>query len=237
MTRSLLIAACVISVAPRVAAGDCAFTPLHAVVVTRPDATIPSDGGILVATTYEAGSAKDKDENAVRPGWRLRGKTLTAPKIDVLAPGLAVYRITFGSQTAPVELEDEDHKVVAKVTGSKAMLARLAPPKPTSIVYSATMSRHSSQSITATLDADAPAEAFAIVIADAKGNARSWGNVSKGKVQYPYSHSDCGMLPNGTNPPAAGDLVTLYWVTADGRRSEPSKPIKMVGKSPKLDPY
>jgi hypothetical protein len=211
--------------------------PLKAVVVTQLETAIPSDGGILVATTYATGSVKEKDENPVRPGWRLRGKTLTAPKIDVLAPGLAVYRVPVTSGDVAVELEDEDHKVVAKVTGSKSFLSALPAPKPTSIVYSATMSRHSSQSITATLDTAAPDVAYAIVIADAKGAARSWGLTVKGKVQAPYAHNDCAMLPNGTNPPAAGDLVTLYWVTADGRRSAASKPFKMTSKVTRPNPY
>ncbi len=237
MTRFVVLAACLLSVAPRAAAADCAFMPLQAVVVTQRETAIPSDGGILVATTYAGGSAKAKSENAVRPGWRLRGKTLTAPNIDVLAPGLAVYRVPFTSQDAAVELEDEDHNVVAKVTGSKSILTKLPAPRPTSIVYSATMSRHSSQTITATLETAAPDVAYAIVIADAKGSALAWNFMVKGKIQAPYSHSDCGMLPNGTNPPKPGDLVTLYWVTADGRRSEASKPLKMTGKVARPNPY
>lgn len=242
MTRALLATVMFVALGPagvasRVASADCAATELQTTVVTPQDAEIPSDGGILVAATFRTGVRKDNDGEAVRPGWRLRGKKLTAPKIDVLAPGLAVYRVTFDGKAGPVELEDEDHKVVAKVIGSKAKLAQLAAPDLKKVSFSAMVSRHSSQRIQATLVADAPPEAYALVIADAKGTAKSWGLVSKGLVQYPYSHNDCEMLPNGTTVAAIGSMVTVYWVTADGRRSAASKPIKLTGQAVKPNPY
>ncbi len=242
MTRARLATVLFVALVPagfasRAASADCAAAELQTTVVTPQGAEIPSDGGILVASTFQTGPRQEKDGEAVRPGWRLRGKKLTAPKIDVLAPGLAVYRVTFDGKAAPVELEDEEHKVVAKVAGSKAKVAQLAAPKVKKVSFSATMSRHSSQSIQATLVGEAPPEAYAVVIADAKGTAQSWGRVAKGLVQFPYSHSDCGMLPNGTTVAAVGSMVTLSWVTADGRRSEASKPIKLTEQSVKPNPY
>ena len=234
MHRFLLIAA--VAVAPRAAAGDCASMPLQAQVVTTAGAEIPSDGGILVATTWTNGSRTEKSEDPVRPGWRLRGKKLTAPKIDVLAPGLAVYRVPFDGQAA-VELEDEDHKVVANVTAGKRKAAAVPAPKAKSVVFVATMSRHSSQVATATLTADPPAGASALVIVNAKGLPTSWGSVVPGKVQTPYAHHDCAMLPNGSSAPVVGETVTLFWVMADGRRSEPTKAITVTGKFPKPNPY
>jgi uncharacterized iron-regulated membrane protein len=208
--------------------------PLQARVATKPGTEIPSDGGILVATTWTTSADKPMSENPVQPGWRLRGKTLTAPKIDVLAPGLAVYRVAFDGQAA-MELENEQHEVVVNVTASTVKPAAIPVPKVKSIVYTATLSRHSSQTATATLTADPPAGAVAIVIVDDKGEATSWGGVVPGRVQTPYSHADCAMLPNGSSAP--GGTVTTFWVMADGRRSEPSKAIKITTKFPKPNPY
>ncbi len=234
MHRFLLIAAA-LAIAPKAAAGDCASMPLEANVVTKAGAEIPSDGGIVVATTWTNGPRAGKNEDPVHSGWRLRGKKLMAPKIEVLAPGLAVYRVAFDGQAA-AELEDDDHKVVASVTASKAKGA-IPGPKAKSLVFAATMSRHSSQIATATLSADPPAGAMAIVIVNAKGQAISWSSVAAGRVQTPYAHNDCAMLPNGSSAPVVGETVTMFWVMEDGRRSEPSKPIKVAGKFEKPNPY
>ena len=235
MYRFVLVAAA-LAIAPRAAAGDCASMPLQAQVVTKAGAEIPSDGGILVATTWTNGPMNEKTENPVRSGWRLRGKKLTAPKIDVLAPGLAVYRVTFDGQAA-MELEDEEHEVVATVTVSKAKVAAIAAPKLKSFVFVAAMSRHSSQIGTATLTADPPAGAAALVVVNAKGQPTSWSSAVNGRVQTPYAHNDCAMLPNGSSAPVVGETVTMFWVMTDGRRSEPSKAIKVTGKFEKPNPY
>jgi hypothetical protein len=233
MTRYLALAALIAvpTFTPSAAAGDCAAMGLSTTVVTKPGATIAGDGGILVAATYEARGSLDPGDRAVHPEWRVRaGKTLVAPQIDVLAPGLAVYRVEITSQTTPVELENDKHVVVASVVGSKAKLEVFPAPKLTKLEYHATISRHSSTRIEATLAGDAPKGAYALVIADAKGTPRSWGLVASGRTQLAYSHSDCGVLPNGTVVSSPGDQVTLFWVDTEGRRSEPTKPIKLAGK-------
>ena len=235
MYRFVILAAA-LALAPNVAAGDCASMPLQAQIVTKAGAEIPSDGGILVATRWTNGPMTGTTEDPVHSGWRLRGKKLTAPKIDLLAPGLAVYRVTFDGPAA-MELEDEDHKIVANVSASKAKPSAIAAPKPRSIVFAATMSRHSSQVATATLTADPPAGASALVIVNAKGQATSWSAVVPGRVQTPYAHQDCAMLPNGSSAPVVGEKVTMFWVMTDGRSSAPSKAIKVTGKFEKPNPY
>lgn len=210
--------------------------PLQAKLVTKAGAQIPSDGGILVATTWSNGPSTPMNEDPVHSGWRLRGTKLTAPKIDVLAPGLAVYRVTFDGQTT-AELEDDGHAVVVSVTASTGKTAAIAIPKVKSLVFADTMSRHSSQIATATLTADPPSGAMALVIANAKGEATSWGSVVAGTMQTPYAHNDCAMLPNGTSAPVIGETATMFWVMEDGRRSRPSKPIKVMGKFARPSPY
>lgn len=229
MYRFSLIAALVLALSPDLAAADCAAMPLGAQVVTKPGAEIPVDGGILVATTYQADVKGQTVEDPVRPGWRLRGKKPLAPKIELLAPGLAVYRVAFEG-TAARELEDENQKVVATVKPSTAKLATVPAPKVKSLVFKQTLSRHSWQAATASLAEDPPTGAVALVLVDAKGKAFSWGDVQAGREQTPYSHSDCAMLPNGTRAPTGDEKVTMFWVMADGRRSPASKPVKVSAK-------
>ena len=237
----LVVLAAALAIAPRGAAADCMSMELTTEVVTKPGATILGDGGVLVAATYKNRSSTLEKTPGLQSGWRVRadGGKLVAPKIVTLAPGLFVYQVAVTSQDKPVELEDEQHKVVASVLGSKAKIEQYAAPKLKKIEYRATSSRHSSQWITATLEAAPPPGTWAIVITDAKGVARSWGAVTAGgTTQSPYAHSDCASLPNGTNPPGPGELVSVFWVNTEGRRSEASKPIKLAsGKVPKPNPY
>lgn len=230
MHRFSLVAALVLALSPDLAAGDCASMPLGAQVVTKAGAEVPTDGGILVATTYKAETKGEKFEDPVRPGWRLRGKKLVAPKIDLLAPGLAVYRVAFEGKAA-LQLEDENRKVMTTVKPSTAKLAAIPAPKVKSIVYTQTVSRHARQFAAATLTEDPPAGAVAIVLVDARGRATSWADAAAGREQTPYQHNDCAMLPNGTSAPVAGENATLFWVMADGRRSPASKPVKVIAGS------
>jgi hypothetical protein len=232
MHRLVLVAAA-LSLPPSTAAGDCMPVQLTTQVITLADTAIPSDGGIVVATTvsgkYDPAN-RGKSAEAVRPTWRMRVNTTTsAPKIDELAPGLAVYRLP-AKVSSPITLEDDEQKTVAKVTRSTAKLAAYPAPKVKKLEYHATMSRRSMQRIEATLEV-APAKlTYALVIADTKGKALSWGMVGAGLTQFPYLHSDCGALPNGTSVPKPGDMVTLFFVDSQGRRSPASKPIKLGGK-------
>jgi hypothetical protein len=233
MHRFVLVTAA-LALAPNAAAADCMMAELTTNVITATDAVIPSDGGILVVSSSTGRfdpKNRNKNSDAVQPTWRMRRDTsVSAPKIDVLAPGLAVYRLPASPAAAQVTLEDDDQKVVAKVTASKDKPAPFAAPKLKKVEYLATLSRHSWQRIEATLDAEPPAGMYAIVIADTKGNAKSWGVISKGVAQFPYTHSDCGVVANGTSVPKPGEMVTVFFVDAQGRRSEASKPIKMGGK-------
>lgn len=225
----LLILAATLAVPPSAAGADCAPADLSTQVITKQDAAVPSDGGIVVVSTWGGARTKDTSTEAVRPTWKLRaGTASSAPKIEVYAPGLAVYRL--GAAKGAAELVDDDGKVVAKVTADAAKPVTLAAPKVKKAEYLATMSRHSWQRIEVTLDAEPPAGTYAIVIANAKGKGLSWGVTGKGTAQTPYSHSDCGVVPNGTVVPRPGELVTVFFVDAAGRRSAASTPLKLGGK-------
>jgi hypothetical protein len=72
-----------------------------------------------------------------------------------------------------------------------------------------------------------------MVLADAKGKARSFGVVSKDDKEVTvYAHPRCGVVPNDTVESKVGDRVTLFWVDASGRRSPASKAVTVTGKRP-----
>ncbi len=226
----LLVLAATLAVPPSAAGADCAPADLQTVVITKQDAALPADGGIVVVSTAGGMRNPDKSSEAVRPTWKLRaGGASSAPKIDVYAPGLAVYRL--GAAKGAAELLDDEGKAVVKVTPDAAKAAAVATPKVKKAEYLATMSRRSWQRIEVTLDAAPPAGTYAIVIADAKGKGLSWSAVNAGSTQqFPYTHSDCGVVANGTIVPKPGETVTVFFVDASGRRSAASAPLKLVGQ-------
>jgi hypothetical protein len=226
----LLVLAAVFAVPPPAAAADCAPADLQTVAITKQDAAVPADGGIIVVSTAGGMRNSPKNSEAVRPTWKLRaGSASSAPKIDVYAPGLAVYRL--GAVKGAAELLDDDGKAVVKVTPDAAKAATLAAPNVKKIEYLATTMRRSWQRIEVTLDAAPPAGTYAIVIADAKGKGLSWSVTNAASTQqFPYSHNDCGVVPNGTVVPKPGETVTVFFVDGAGRRSAASKPLKLGGK-------
>lgn len=230
MIRLSLLLAVVLALTPNPATATCTAMPLSIRVATPAGTEIPGDGGILVLTGWGGADGALEFEDPVRADWRLRGKALIAPKIELYAPGLAVYRVAFDGP-APMELEDETHKVVTTVKPSTAKLAAVPAPKVKSVVFSQEIgARRSRQVATATLSADPPAGAVALVIVDARGKATSWAAVAGGRTQRPYEHSGCAMHPNGTSAPSPGEKATLFWVMADGRRSPASKPVMVTNK-------
>jgi hypothetical protein len=205
---------------PLDARADCAMLGLVPKVLTKPDATLAPDGGVVVGAVSQDRGPLDSGDIAMQPRWTfvVPMGTIT-PAIESLAPGLAVYKTSADN----VELRDETGAVLAKATHGAAV-DKLAAPKVKSIKYDAPMSKRSIQRIEVMLDGAAPPGVIALVLADAKGTAKSWGPVA-GSVFYPYLRRDCLALPNGTVPSGKGDKVTLFWVDEHGRKSAFTKPM------------
>jgi hypothetical protein len=74
---------------------------------------LASTSVVVVGYEDERHGRNDPGDVAVRPDWRFRdaGKVVT-PKIETLAPGLAVYRLP-ASATGTVTLEDGTRTTVA----------------------------------------------------------------------------------------------------------------------------
>lgn len=213
---------CLLALVPTYADADCAMMGLAPKVLTQPDTVLAPDGGIVVAAvSVERGSLEDGD-HAVQSKWKLVApKAAIVPTIDKLAPGLAVY----SSKNADAfELHDDNNTALVKATRSTIARGKLDAPKVKTIKYDAPLSRRMVKRIEVVLDGPKPPGVIALVLADAKGKPKSWG-LAEGAVFYPYLQRDCLTLPNGTQPSAKGDKVTLFWVDESGRKSAFTKPM------------
>jgi hypothetical protein len=218
-----LVALLVLTLAPA-ADAKCRAIPLSPVVLTPDHATLVVDGGIVVGAQSDP-QREDMPEGdvVVQKGWRIKaGKDRVEPKIDSIAPGLAVYRLPATGDV--LELEDAKQKRLVQVHVTKDTPAPLAAPAVTKIVATKITKRRTSTTVEVVLDGAAPKHAVAIVAVDAKGKAISWGRVSGGKL-YAYEHQTCKIVSPGTVEPKAGDKVTLFWVDVMGRKSPATKPI------------
>ena len=219
--RCALVAA-LLTLSPAVARADCALIGVAAAVLSHRGAVLPRDGGIVVGGVATPRGELDPGDVAVQRTWRLRiGTRSVSPVIEVLAPGLAVYKLP--ADAADAELEDASHAVVEKVTTTAEKVDHIPAPRIRRIVFDKqTTRRGESVHVMIELDGDAPKTAIAIVLADAKGRPRSWRVVDGGSL-YAYSQGECQTLANGTIPSNPGDRVTVFWVDEAGRRSAASR--------------
>lgn len=163
---------------------------------------------------------------AVPASVAVRG-TQSAPSIDTLAPGLAVYRLP--PRATSVKLV-AGKTTIATATTSKAKPADLSAPRVTTVRHERTLGRRPSAYTRVMLDGGVPAGMAALVLADAKGKARSFGLVDPTSNEITvYAHSRCGTVANNTVESSVGDKVTLRWVDQSGRLSPPSKVIRVTG--------
>lgn len=209
------------------AAADCAAWGLAPKVLTAANAVIPADGGIVVAATPQQQGKLDKGDPAIQRGWKIHvGNDTMKPPIDTIAPGLAVYRVAMPN-AFKVELEDDQHNIVATVKPAHGSADKLAAPKVKRVTFESRAGYHGYEQVNVELDGDAPAGMLAMVLADDKGTPRSW-TPAGGATLHPWASRDCVALPNGTVPSKAGDKITLMWVDESGRVSAATKPIAIA---------
>lgn len=207
-------------VVPGHADADCALIGLVPKVLSAPDVVLADDGGIVVGAIAEDRAPLDRGDVAVQKAWRyVLPRGAFEPGIEALAPGLAVYK----TGAVVLDLRNGKGETLARATrGGKR--DKLAAPAIKSIRYDAPISRRQVVKVEVTLDGQVPAGAIALVLADAKGQPRSWTK-AEGTVLTPYYQRDCLTLPNGTVPSKKGERVTLFWVDASGRKSAFTKPM------------
>jgi len=209
---------------PSRAGAECAKPRQHPVVLN--DGT---DGGALVVATV-GGFTGDDEGEALQPSWTFKIGTATAkPVITTPAPGLVVYAVPKG--VASAELYD-GKAARARVTRGTAMIPPpLEAPAIKAIERTQTPLRRgtSNTHTVVTLAGPSPAGAVALVVADAKGTARSYGIVDTGEASVTvYSQVRCSVVPKGTVDSQLGDKVTLRYVDKRGRIGAATKPIEIT---------
>jgi hypothetical protein len=215
--------------APLRAHADCALVGLKPSVLTPAASDVPLDGGIVVGAMPEPEGKLEQGDAAVQASWRIRaGNDVVKPPIESIAPGLAVYRVAVAN-VWKVELVDGARSVLATIRTTRSAGAALAAPKVKKIWYETNHSRHASDQIRVELDGTVPAGAVALVLADDKGVARSWGTPSQAPLVV-YGTRGCEPMPNGTTPTRTGDKVALFWLDAGGRRSPATKTLTIAPK-------
>ncbi|MFN0248825.1 MAG: hypothetical protein ACKV2T_18190 [Kofleriaceae bacterium] len=215
---SIAAALVVVSASSPDADAKCARQFLSPMVL--PDA--PNGAIVMLRSSSQQGSRED----IVKWTLRVDGKDV-APVIDVLAPGLSVYRLP--KSVAAAELTDGT-STLAKLTAS-ATAKPLPAPKVTAVRHASSRGpRGGSSRTTVSITGDAPADAIAIVITDAKGKPLSYGHLTSGAGLDPYYRGRCGLVPNGTVEPMVGQSVRIFWVDKYGQASATSAPIKVTKK-------
>lgn len=185
--------------------------------------------GAIVMTSSAPWDADRVDASA----WKVRANgTEVAPVIVTLAPGLVVYRLPAGTTTG--ELVD-GKTTLATLGVLSTKVAKLPAPAVKAVQHWNNNDKRRSTKTTVTLVGEPPADAVAIVIADAKGKAMSFGKAqafgrTAGQPLEVFSHSYCSLVPDGTVEPTVGARVTLFWVDKYGQVSAKSAPIKIVAK-------
>ena len=223
------LAALVLLVLAPDADAKCRAIPLSPVVLTPDHSTLMVDGGIVVGAQSDFVREDFPDGNVVvQKGWRFRsGKTVAEPTIEIIAPGLAVYR--HAATGGQLDLEDANQKRLVMAHVAKDTPGPLAAPKVTKLVARKVVSRRSTTTVEVVLDGAPPKDVVAIVAVDAKGKPISWSRVEGPKL-FVYRNQTCEMVSDGTVEPKAGEKVTLFWVDVMGRKSPATKPIGITKK-------
>lgn len=187
--------------------------------------TTDAKGAVLIVSKM----ISPQDATLADLKFNIDGQEASFDKV-VLAPGLVAYRLPAGAKEGAI---DAGASGVAKVVAIDAKTPLLPAPKLSTLKVEMTMGiRGSTVFATATLGSEAPTDAVALVVTDAKGKALTWGTVVAGsKTQTVMSRGRCGMLPNGTVQPMGRQLVKVFWVDVNGRRSPASRAVKVVAKT------
>lgn len=220
----------------------CAPTLLVAQVLTHSADVIPTGGGVLVGYTYSTDDeGSRRGDPAVNADWTMTvAKRRVAPRIEVLAPGLAVYRpgAIRGARPAAITLRDGKGKKLGSFS-ARGRLTAAALPAPivtsaTSVTTSVDYGRYQGMQQTATVVVDAiPAGAAALVAYTTSSTtpvAIAWARVdasSKPSIEIYSTPGRCGTEPDGLVAPSRSETIVLAWVDRFGQRSAVSAPVKV----------
>lgn len=210
--------------------GKCPMWGLQVEIKTGSDTSLPATGAIVVAAVPTPGDLGLEGDVAVQRDWKLRvGTAPLAPEIELVAPGLALYKVPGADQLrTPVDIELVDkagtRKLLAKLDPTARFQRPFEAPEARRIAWSRVQKgRRALSRVTVTLERAAPAGALALVLVDAKGKPRSWGVPGGTTTVQVFEQGRCRTLPAGTVETRPRDRVRLFWIDASGRKSALSR--------------
>ena len=210
---------------PHAADAKCAWSIAVPDILTTRDTKLPDDGGILVGWKQETGDIEDgrgQADPSDAQGWTATaGKTKVALTRTSLAPGLSVFKPDKFTGTLAVTSQAGE---LGKFTRDGSGANKMPAPEVTKDVVSTTKgARWTDRHAVVTLKSAPPPEAMVLITFK--------GSTPITFVRLSDTHDDvktietfedrghCGLVVDGSSPPAAGDKVTFAWVDAFGRVS------------------
>lgn len=214
--RAALVLALTLSLAAD-AHAKCARVEIVVKPITPANTPIAYGGGIVVGLTYGRERGDDKVE---QPTWRIKqGGKLTAPRIKILAPGLATYEIA-GEGTL---VDAKGKSLVAVKNGTK--LLDLAVPVLKSAVgtYDDGVNEKWGASSMLQLEvADVPANTIGLIVHQ-NDKAIHWATFEgKSHTLTFRAGGHCSNDLPGTSVPTRG-VITVSYFDSSGRVSPVSK--------------
>lgn len=186
--------------------------------VLHAQSTVTVDGGILVALLPRM---TDSTKQPAFATWQVKGGKVAKLDMDKLAPGLFVVHPPLGAVSYSLA---DGGKIKATAKLATAKLAPLPAPELNLVVSGETTSKHVTRYVNATTSAP-PKDATVLVLADAKGTALAWGQVTPGGTMVTVYSTQGGCVsefPDGTVVAQPGDKVVAFWIDGAGRRSPSS---------------
>ncbi len=233
VTGLALVALVTLGGSQNAVAGQCQEPRLTPHIVTPQGASVPDDGGVLVA---HQDSQSSLGGGFLDPRAKLRffaGKTSKPAVPRTVAPGLVVLE---GPGTSLVDGMNPRKRTLLTFGRPAVPPPALATPKVKSVTFHRGQSRRPRTSVVVKLGATTTARQILVVL-DAEGTgARSWGIAAVGADTVEvYAVGECTGVPDGTRPTAAGDDIRLAWVDLTGRLSAPTSVIRVVAAPEVLD--
>jgi len=144
-------------------------------------------------------------------GWNFSDGT--APKVQSIAPGLAIY-------SGKGQLLDKLRNPVATVRPLSGAGQPLAAPAIKAVTYEPRRNRGDGESVSAELSKAPPAGAVALVVFDSNKQGRSFGVPVGSATQITvYGNRSCTNAPPTTIASKKGDSIYLAWLDDHGRLS------------------
>ena len=220
---ALLVLCLTLAAPPAYAEMMCMSGPMapHAISVAN-DEGVAGSGGVIVAS------------GEALPAWRFRDvNRVASPRVIVLAPGLGLYQPppTVGPELV---LEDVAQRVVHVTKRALQVQPAREPPRLEKVTAVMTTKDQPRASTTILLDKDPPPGLRLVVISKLVGGREvpmSWVEINgsaRRAIEVFHTPWGCEQTIPSAIEPRPGDRVSVRWIDAAGRISEPSNAVTIA---------